>query len=234
MKGTHMIRPVTLGMLAALGLSGCVLGPTKQLGDFKKWEGANNLTAIEGQSIDASCAADKKDTPECAQLAEIQGRACLTLAKGEAAANAACPPATDTAKRRLQCAATDFDAARAGKQFPPDQLDQLTEMRARALYCHANTVARSDGLAEARAAGTELASLAENPQRDQLAASAALYEANTNQASAAERCGAARKAVQLANRGLQNNPSNDIQQGLDATRDHATAVAGSLPNCTVP
>ena len=222
----------SLAMLAALALSGCALGPTKQLSDFKKWEAAGNLTAIEGASIDTSCAG--KASAECVQLAEIQGRACLNLAKGEAAAKAACPPATDTARRRLQCAATDFDAARAGKQFPPDQLDQITEMRARALYCHANTLSRADGLAEAQQAGRELASLSENPERDQLAASAALYEANTNQVSAAERCGAARNAVKMADRGLQNSPSSELQQGLSATRDHATSVAGSLSNCSVP
>lgn len=233
MRGTHMIRPVTLGMLAAWGLSGCVLGPTKQLSDFKKWEGANNLTAIEGQSIDAGCAADKKGTPECAQLAEIQGRACLTLAKGEATANEACPPPTATAKRRLQCAATDFDTARVGKQFPADQLDQFTEMRARALYCHATTLGRPDGLSEAQQAGSELASLADNPQRDQLAASAALYEANTRQVAEADRCSAAKKAVQLANRGLKSDPSDDIRQGLQRSRNSAVLVAGSLLNCTV-
>ena len=227
-------RSVPMLALAAVLLSGCVAGPTKQLSDFKKWEAADNLAAIEGASIDASCAADGKGSAECAQLAEIQGRACLNLAKGEAAAKAACPPATDTARRRLQCAATDFDTARAGKQFPPDQLDQITEMRARALYCHANTLSRADGLAEAQQAGRELATLAENPERDQLAASAALYEANTNQASAAERCSAARNAVKLADRGLQNSPSSELQQGLDATRDHATSVAGSLTHCSVP
>ena len=221
--------------LLVLVLSGCALAPTtNQLGNFKKWEAANNLAAIESQGIDASCAAANKGSAECVQLAEIQGRACLTLARGEAAGQAACPPATDTARRRLQCAATDFDAARAGKQFPPDQLDQMTEMRARALYCHANTLSRADGLAEAQQAGRELATLGENPERDQLAASAALYEANTNQVPAADRCGAARNAVQLADRGLQNSPSSEIQPGLAATRDHAVSVAGSLTNCSVP
>ena len=218
----------------ALVLSGCAIAPTtSELSDYKKWEAANNLTAIESRSIDASCAAANQGSAECAQLAEIQGRACLNLAKGEATAKAACPPATDTARRRLQCAATDFDAARAGKRFPPDQLDEITEMRARALYCHANTVSRSAGLGEAQEAGRELATLGENPERDQLAASASLYEANTNQVSAAERCGAARNAAKLADRGLQNNPSSELQQGLSATRDHALAVASSLSNCSV-
>jgi hypothetical protein len=233
--GTAPCARAMFATLAALALSGCVLAPTTgQLSDFKKWEAANNLTAIESQNIDASCTAANKASAECAQLAEIQGRACLTLAKGEAAANAACPPATDSARRRLQCAAADFDAARAGKQFPPGQLDQITEMRARALYCHANTLSRADGLAEAQQAGRELATLGENPERDQLAASAALYAANTNQVAAAERCSAARNAVKLADRGLRNSPSSELQQGLSATRDHATAVAGSLSNCSVP
>ena len=216
----------------ALVLSGCALAPTtNELSDYKKWEAANNLAAIASHSIDASCAAANKGTAECAQLAEIQGRACFTLAKGEATAQGACPPSA--ARDQLQCAFTDFDAARAGKQFPPDQLDQFTLMRAHALYCHASMVSPADGLAEIREAQRELDTLKENPERDHLAASAALYEALSNQLSAAERCSAARNAVKLAVRGLQNQPSDELQQGLSATRDHAVAVAGSLSDCSV-
>jgi hypothetical protein len=229
------MTPRTLAPLVALALSGCmVIAPTtSQLNDFKNWEKAGNLTAIEGKSIDPSCSADKKGTPECAQLAEIQGRACDTLVKQDTAAQAACPPFTATTQRRLQCAATDFGQALIGKQFQPEELDQIAEMRARALYCHANTLSRPEGLPEAQEAGRVLATLSENSERDQLAASAALYEANTNQVSAAERCSAARTAVKLADRGLRNSPADDLQQGLSATRAHATAVAGSLSNCSV-
>jgi hypothetical protein len=214
--------------LVAVGLSGCVLGPTAQLSQFKTWEEANNWTAIESRAIDPGCAAAKQGSAECAQLAEIQGRACLTLARREAVAQAACPPATDTARKRLQCAAADFDASRPGSHFSSDQLDQITEMRARALYCHATTGSRTDGLVEAREAGRELSKLTANPERDQLAASAALYEANTTQVTAVDRCSAARTAVELADRGLHESPSSDLQQALAATRGHATSVAGSV------
>lgn len=228
-----MIRLMIAG--AALVLSGCVLAPTtRQLSDFKKWEDAGNLTAIESQDIDASCAAANKGSPECAQLAEIQGRACLKLVLGMTASLAACPGVSDAATRRLQCAAADFDAARAGKQFPPAELDQFTEMRAHALFCHAYMLSRADGLAEVQQAGRELASLAANPQRDQLAAEAALYEAETSQVAAADRCSAVRNSVRLADRGLQNNPSDVMQQGLNTTRNSATSVAGTLTNCSVP
>ena len=228
------MRIATLSSVAALLLSGCVHGPTAQLSDFKKRADAKDWTTIESQTIDASCSAANKSSAECVQLAQIQGFACLTLARGEAASQAACPPATDTARRRLQCAAINFDTARIGKQLPSDQLDEITQNRARALYCHATTLSRADGLPEAQEAGRELSTLAPNPGRDQLAASAALYEANTNQVASVDRCSAARTAVKLADRGLQTSPSRDLQQGLAATREHATSVAGSLSNCSVP
>jgi hypothetical protein len=219
------MRIATLSSVAALLLSGCVHGPTAQLSDFKKRADAKDWTTIESQTIDASCSAANKSSAECAQLAEIQGFACLTLARGEAASQAACPPATDTARHRLQCAAIKFDTARIGKQLPSNQLDEITQNRARALYCHATTLSRADGLPEAQEAGRELSTLAPN---------AALYEANTKQVASVDRCSAARTAVKLADRGLQTGPSSDLQQGLAATREHATSVAGSLSNCSVP
>jgi hypothetical protein len=226
------MRLTVFAAVSALTLSGCaVVAPTtNELSKFKSWEAANNLTAIESATIKTNCAADDQ---ECVQLAEIQGRACLTLVKQDTQAKAACPAFTPVTQKRLQCAATDFQAALSGKQFPQDQMDQMTEMRARALYCHANTLSRPDGLPEAQEASRELATLSDNPERDQLAASAALYVANTSQAAAADRCSAARNAVTLANKGLQGSPSGDLQQGLTATREHATAVAGSLSNCSV-
>jgi hypothetical protein len=227
------VRHTSLMCLFGLLAAGCA-GTTAQLSDFKKAETAKNYAAIESKSIDASCASGSKGSSECAQLAEIQGRACLTLAQQESAPNAACPPATDSARRRLHCAAVDFDAARFGHQFPSDQMSEITENRARALYCGATLQARSTGIADAREAARELDTLPANPQRDQLAAAAALYVANTDSESQADRCAAAARALSRAERGLQNSPSDDMKQGLMATADHAKTVATHLSNCRMP
>jgi hypothetical protein len=223
---------IALALLAGALIGGC--GTTKQLSDFKKDEAAKNYAAIENQTIDSSCFAGGQATDECAQLTEIQGRACLTLARQEAAPNAACPPATDTARRRLQCAAKDFGVALTGGHFSADDQNDMTEMRARALYCGATLVSRADGLPDAREAARELDTLPANPQRDQLAAAAALYVANSEQLSTADRCAAAQLAAARATRGLQNNPSSDMQRGLSDTRAHAVSVASHLTDCRVP
>lgn len=229
------LRSSSAGLLVsfALLLSACA-ATTSQLSDFKKAEGAKNFAAIESQSIEASCGGNAKNSAECAQLAEIQGRACDTLVRQESAPNAACPPATDSARRRLQCVVDDFDAARLGHEFPPDQLNELREMHARALYCSATLMTRAAGLADAREAFQELDKLPADPRRDQLAAATQLYVANSEQLSNTERCSAAQRAVQRADRGLQNGPPDDLKQGLMSTRDHAAGVAAHLTNCQVP
>jgi len=211
-------------------LAGCAVS---QLSTLKKDESDKNYAAIENKSIDSSCTGSGQGSPECAQMSEIQGRACLTLAQQEAAPNAACPPATDTARRRLQCAATDLDASRLGQQFSSDQLIELGEMHARALYCGATLKARSDGLPDAREAARELESpsLPPSPRREQLAAAAELYVANSDGLQDAERCRAALRAIARADRGLTESPDDSMKQGLQATRDHASSVAAHLTAC---
>jgi hypothetical protein len=223
------VKPALLFYPVAL-LAGCAV---PLLSTLKKEETAGNYVAIEGKSIDSTCEGGREGSPECAQLSEIQGRACLTLARQEAAPNAACPPATDTARRRLQCAVTDLDAARLGQQFPPDQLMELGEMHARALYCGATLKSRIDGLPDARKAARELESpsLTPSPQREQLAAAAELYVANTDQLADADRCSAAQRAITRADRGLEESPDDEIKQGLMATREHAVSVAAHLSGC---
>jgi hypothetical protein len=225
-----MIR-IALAVLVSSMLGGCMVN---QLSDFKKAEAAKDYATIEKKTIDSSCFADHGVSDECAQLTEIQGRACLTLALGEAAPNAACPPATDTARRRLQCAARDFAAALSGGHFSTDEQNDFTEMRARALYCGATLVSRADGLPDAREAARELETLGANPRRDQLSAAAALYVANSEQLSSADRCAAAQLAIARATRGLKNDPSGTLQQGLSDTRTHAMSVASRLTDCRVP
>jgi hypothetical protein len=212
-----------------------------QLSDFKKAESAKDYATIEKKTIDPGCFANHQVSfanhqvsDECAQLTEIQGRACMTLALGEAAPNAACPPATDTARRRLECTAQDFAVALSGGHFSTDDQNDMTEMRARALYCGATLKSRADGLPEAREAARELDTLSANPRRDQLSASAALYVANSDELSSADRCAAAQLAVARAARGLKNDPSGALQQGLNDTRTHAMSVASHLTDCRVP
>jgi hypothetical protein len=217
-------------ILAGTILAGCAVS---QLSDFKKAEAAKDYTAIENKTIDASCFTDHP-TEECAQAAEIQGRACLTLARQEAAPNAACPPATDTARRRLGCAARDFGLAQKSASFSADDRTDITEMRARALYCGATLMTRADGLPDAREAARELDALPPSASREQLSAAAFLYVANTDALSAADRCAAAQAAAARATLGLQNNPSGDIQQGLADTRAHAVSVASHLGDCRIP
>lgn len=213
----------------ALLLAACA---TRQLDTLKTEESTKNYTAIENTALD-SCTSAGPGSPECAQASEIQGRACLILAQQEAAPNAACPPDTTTAQRRLKCAVTDLDAARLGQQFPPDQLIELAEMHARALYCGATLKSRGDGLPDAREAARELEapSLPLSARREQLAAASELYVANDDQLTNAERCSAALRAIARADRGLQASPDDAMQQGLRATRAHASSVAAHLTDC---
>jgi hypothetical protein len=223
------VKPALPACLVTLLLASCA---TRQLETLKDDDTAKNYAAIEKTTID-SCAGSGLGSPECAQASVIQGRACLTLAQQEAAPNAACPPDTATAQRRLKCAATDLDSARLGQQFPPDQLIEFGEMHARALYCGATLKSRSDGLPDAREAARELEmpSLPPSARREQLAAASELYVANDDQLANAERCSAAKRAIARADRGLQENPDDNMKQGLQATRDHASSVAARLTGC---
>lgn len=220
--------------ITLIAIAGCLLGgcAVDTLQTFKAAEAAKNYSAIDAKKIDSSCFANQI-SDECAQMTEIQGRACMTLAQLEAAPNAACPPATATASRHLQCAAQDFGAAVKGAHVAVGDLNDDTEMRARALYCGATYVSRADGLPNVREAARELDTLPANPERDQLAAATALYIANSDQLSASDRCNAAQLALSRANRGLQANPAGNIQQGLSDTRAHALSVAGQLNGCRV-
>ena len=224
------MKRVALIVLAGFLIGGCAVD---QVSDFKKAEGAKNYAAIAGKKIDASCFADQQISDECAQLTEMQGRACMNLAQQETAPNAACPPPTDTARSHLQCAAQDFGAAVKGGGIAASDLNDDTEMRARALYCGATLVSRADGLPNAREASRELDTLPANPQRDQLNAATQLFVANSDQLSTSDRCAAAQAAVERANRGLQSNPPANIQQGLSDTRAHAISVAGQLNGCQI-
>lgn len=218
-------------MCLAAMLAGCA---THQLEQFKQDYRAGKLTTIETSTLPANCFADGSVSDECAQLTDLQGRACLTLARQEAAANAACPPATDSARRRLQCAARDFAVATRSASFAATDINDMTEMRARALYCGATLVDRTAGLPDVREASRELATLPATAQRNQLAAATQLYIANSDQLPSAERCAAARSAAQIASKALESSSGDDLLDGLRDTRAHAIGVGAHLTDCTVP
>jgi hypothetical protein len=225
------VKYIVVGLIAGITLAGCLVD---QLSEFKKLEGARDEAALEKKTVPAACFADGAISAECGQLAEIQGRACLTLATQETTAGAACPPPSDTALPRLQCAARDFAVAVKGTGFSAEDRNDFAEMRARALYCGATLGVRLQGLPDVREAARELETLPANPERDQLAAATELYVANTEELSGADRCEGARLAVQRADRGLQGGATGDLQAGLTATRTHAMSVASRLDGCRVP
>lgn len=161
----------------------------------------------------------------------------MTLAQREAVPDSVCPPTTDTARRRFQCAVTDLDPARLGQWFPSDQLIELREAHARALYCGAVVKARSDGLPDMRKAALELESpaLPLSPTREQLAAAAELYVADSEEVEDAERCSAALRALARADRGLRATPDDTIKQELQVAQERASAVVSRQSGCpTVP
>jgi hypothetical protein len=55
--------------------------------------------------------------------------------------------------------------------------------------------------------------------------------ANSEEIPVADRCSAARHAIELSERGLSNSPSGDTLTGLNSTRVHALAVLDHLSNC---
>ena len=203
--------------------------PASELSILTKLQ--NEPEKIEVRPISSGCSSGATSA-ECAQIQEIHAHACFNLARSEAAAMAACPPVTDTAQRRLKCAAAGYAAAKSGNYFNTDKLINITENRARALYCGANMVARVAGLGDAREAIRELATIPGSPRRDELAAAAALYVANTDQLSAAERREGSRRSVEFADRGLAASSTDDpFRAGLIATQQLALDVIAALPPC---
>jgi len=188
-------------------MSGCC-GPVWQLSDWQDLENAKQYDEIEVEAIDSECIAqDGKMNEACPKLFAIHARACLILARAETSETAACPPYTESARKRMDCAAADYAKARSGN-FSNDQLIEFSEHQARALYCGANFRTRPEGVPLARKAVVELSGLPPNPRRDHLAASAELFLAGTDQLSAADRCQSAKKALQFTSRGLADGSAS--------------------------
>lgn len=220
-----LMLPLLLGACASLP------GPVAQLERFKDAEANNRPAEIEAERVDADCLKAEGASDACPQIFAIHARACLQLARNEAAPGAACPPATETARRRMDCAATGYGKARAGTGFSTSQREEFVESRARALYCGASYRTPAEGLPMAVDAGAELDGLPPNPRRDQLAAAVALYVANRDLLPADQRCRAARRAADLATRGLASNPAQELAGGLRAAGEGARTVAARINGC---
>lgn len=214
-----------------VSMSGC-FGPISQLNDWHDLESSKQYDKIEAEVIDSDCVIQSGKIDEaCPKLFAIHARACLTLARIETAETAACPPDTESARQRMDCAAADYDKARSG-DFPNDQLVEFTEHRARALYCGAHFRTRSEGLPLAREAVAELSRLPANPRRDHLAASAHLFVAGTDQVSAADRCQSAKTVLHLTNRGLSDGSASvAVADGLRGAQAAANRIIDRVNGC---
>jgi hypothetical protein len=231
MPSPHL--PVTLIATAAVALlAACaaVSGPTAQLERMTQAQTQGNDAANAAEQPDGDCAAKPQDAA-CLRIQAIRGRACLALARAEAAPGAACPPPTATVRRHLDCAVEAYAKAQGAAPAGSADALNLAENTARAQYCNSGFKPPAEGLALLREARSGLATLPAAPERDLLGASAALALAQRSGVTPEERCAAARDAARLAARALGASPPADIADAATATRNAARQAVGSLPNC---
>lgn len=225
MRGRFACRSVALALLAALAASCALLDPvTARLERDKALQARGAFAEIVAQDPPAAC--DAPATDVCRQLWAIRGRACLALARVEAAAGAACPP--DNERARLDCAVTAYD--RAGDLDGPDR-DALGENRARARYCAAHLRRAAEALALAQKAEADLDGLAPSPSRALIAASSALFVAQSETAGAGARCTAAKRAIDRAQAALGAFPGAPEAPALKGTLASAIAEQRRIPTC---
>jgi len=211
-------------------LAGCA-GPVPMLERMQKAQSEGRDAANAAESPDSVCPANAAD-PACARIHAIRGRACLALARAEAAPGAACPPPSATARAHLDCAIESY--ARAGGASPAGSADamNLSENAARAKYCAAGFRDAAAGVQLLREARGDLDRLPPQAERDLLNASVALALAKRATLTAAERCGAAREAARLATRGLEAGAREETARVLRATQEVARQEAATLGACT--
>jgi len=228
MRALNLLPTLSVVLIAACAV---VSGPTAQLERMTQAQTAGRDAANAAEQPDGDCAAKPQDAA-CLRIQAIRGRACLALARAEAAPGAACPPPTATARSHLDCAVDAY--AKAHGAAPAGSADalNLAENTARAQYCNSGFKPPAEGLSLLRDARSGLASLPAAPERDLLGASAALAMAQRGGVTPDERCAAARDASRLAARALGASPPADIADAATATRNAARQAAGSLPNCT--
>jgi hypothetical protein len=224
---------MTRSLLPLLLLAACaaVSGPTAQLERMTAAQAAGRDAANAAEVPDGDCASKPQDDA-CLRIQAIRGRACLALARAEAAPGAACPPPTAAARRNLDCAVDAYAKARGAAPAGSVDAVNVAENTARAQYCASGFKPPAEGLAMLREARTGLGTLPGNAERDLLGASAALAVAQRPALSGEERCAAARDAARLAARALGASPPPGIADASNATRNAARQEAAGLASCT--
>jgi hypothetical protein len=219
----------TLPLLLVLSACAALPGSTAQL---------ERMTDAQTKGLDAQNAAEapgdecvkEPSAPGCQRIQAIRGRACLALARKEAAEGAACPP--PSARKHLDCAVDAYSKAGGTTAGELEDKENLTENTARARYCAAGYRSTpTEALQLLRQARTGLDTLSPNARRDLMNASAALAIAQRETLSAGERCSAARDASRLAARAAPNGAPAGIASASQGTQNAARQLAARLDNC---
>lgn len=227
------MRSLFLPFFLAALLAACaaVPGTTSQLDRMTRAQADGQDAANAAEVPEGDCAGAATD-PACARIQAIRGRACLAMARAEAAPGAACPPPTASARKHLDCAVAAYAKARTAAAAGTVDAANLAENAARAQYCAAGYRPPAEGLELLREARAALGGLPVTPERDLLNASAALAVAQRTGLPPADRCGAARETSRLVARALDASPAPTIADAARATRNAARQEAAGLPNCT--
>ena len=220
----------SLTLLLLLGACATVTGPTGQLDRMTKAQTEGRDAANAAEVAEGDCLTKPTDAA-CLRIQAIRGRACLSLARAEAAPGAACPPPTAAARKSLDCAVDAYAKAQGAAPAGSADAVNLAENAARAQYCASGLRPPAEGLALLRQARSGLSGLPSTAERDLLGASAALAVAQRPALASDERCAAAREAARLAGRALDGAPPAGIVDAARATRNAARQEAAGLTNC---
>lgn len=226
------MRSLTLPVFLLLLLAACAAAPgnSGQLDRMSKAQTEGRDAANAAEVAEGDCLSQPTDAA-CLRIQAIRGRACLALARSEAAPGAACPPPTPSARRHLDCAVEAYSKAGGAASTGSADAQNLTENAARAQYCAAGFKPPADGLGLLRQARSGLSGLPSTAERDLLGASVALAMAQRAGLAGDERCAAAREASRLAARALDGSPPPPLADASRATRNAARAEAAGLANC---
>ncbi|PTT88964.1 hypothetical protein DBR42_08795, partial [Pelomonas sp. HMWF004] len=128
-----MLRPTLLLLLLSLGGCATLPGPTGQLDRMTRAQAEGRDTANAAEVAEGDCLAQPGE-PACLRIQAIRGRACLALARAEAAPGAACPPPTASVRKQLDCAVDAYAKARGAAPAGSVDAVNLAENSARAQY----------------------------------------------------------------------------------------------------
>ena len=211
---------------AAVSLTGC--GTTAALEKVQGLEKDGRYADIKAQVVPDACdKAGPDDAKACSRIFAIRAHACLELVRAETSEGAACPPtALEKTSGHLMCAVAGYEhATTLDPQLSANEV--LTENQARSLYCASRLNSWPKRQEMATQAVSKLAGLGADPKRALLAGSAALSIAQDDQASAADRCAAANKAIQLTSASgvVSSDASSPVYKALISTHNVARQVA---------